>query len=111
MKPPREEALRETLEYPDGTTACEYIRRNEAVVSIQYTPKEHSLLPITVYTYDDLAAAEQAVTVRHILFSIVYCVEVGAALLLYRGKVIAMPAKEDIDFEIAENLIVELYSK
>ena len=27
------------------------------------------------------------------------------------GKVIAMPTKEDIDFEIAENLIVELYSK
>ena len=27
------------------------------------------------------------------------------------GKVIAMPAKEDIDFEISENLIVELYSK
>ena len=27
------------------------------------------------------------------------------------GKVIAMPARDDIDFEIAENLIVELYSK
>lgn len=27
------------------------------------------------------------------------------------GKVIAIPAKEDIDFEIAEHLIVELYSK
>ena len=27
------------------------------------------------------------------------------------GKVIAMPAKDDIDFEIAEHLIVELYSK
>ncbi len=27
------------------------------------------------------------------------------------GKVIAVPAKEDIDFEIAEHLIVELYSK
>ena len=27
------------------------------------------------------------------------------------GKVIALPAKDDIDFEIAENLIVELYSK
>ena len=27
------------------------------------------------------------------------------------GKVIAMPTKADIDFEIAENLIVELYSK
>ena len=28
-----------------------------------------------------------------------------------QGKVLALPAKEDIDFEIAENLIVELYSK
>ena len=27
------------------------------------------------------------------------------------GKVIARPARDDIDFEIAENLIVELYSK
>ena len=27
------------------------------------------------------------------------------------GKVIALPARYDIDFEIAENLIVELYSK
>ena len=27
------------------------------------------------------------------------------------GKVIALPVKEDIDFEIAENLIVELFSK
>ena len=27
------------------------------------------------------------------------------------GKVIAMPARDDIDFEIAEHLIVELYSK
>ena len=27
------------------------------------------------------------------------------------GKVIAMPTKDDIDFEIAEHLIVELYSK
>ena len=28
-----------------------------------------------------------------------------------QGKVIAMPARDDSDFEIAENLIVELYSK
>ena len=28
-----------------------------------------------------------------------------------QGKVIAMPARDDIDFEIAEHLIVELYSK
>lgn len=28
-----------------------------------------------------------------------------------QGKVLALPARDDIDFEIAENLIVELYSK
>lgn len=28
-----------------------------------------------------------------------------------QGKVIAMPARDDIDFEISEHLIVELYSK
>ena len=28
-----------------------------------------------------------------------------------QGKVVALPAREDIDFEIAEHLIVELYSK
>ena len=28
-----------------------------------------------------------------------------------QGKVVAIPTKEDIDFEIAEHLIVELYSK
>ena len=28
-----------------------------------------------------------------------------------QGTVIAMPARDDIDFEIEEHLIVELYSK
>ena len=42
---------------------------------------------------------------------------VAAPKWLYRdtnnlqGKVIALPARDDIDFEIAEHLIVELYSK
>lgn len=29
----------------------------------------------------------------------------------FEGKIVAMPAREDIDFEVSENLIVELYSK
>ena len=29
----------------------------------------------------------------------------------YTAKVVALPAREDVDFEIQENLIVELYSK
>ena len=29
----------------------------------------------------------------------------------FEGKITAMPAREDIDFEVSENLIVELYSR
>ena len=29
----------------------------------------------------------------------------------FEGKIVAMPVREDIDFEVSENLIVELYSK
>ncbi|MBS6546244.1 MAG: 30S ribosomal protein S4 [Clostridiaceae bacterium] len=29
----------------------------------------------------------------------------------FEGKIIAMPARDDIDYEVAEHLIVELYSK
>ena len=29
----------------------------------------------------------------------------------FEGKVIAMPQRDDIDYEVAEHLIVELYSK
>ena len=29
----------------------------------------------------------------------------------FEGKIIALPAREDIDFEVQENLIVELYSR
>ena len=29
----------------------------------------------------------------------------------FEGKIVAMPARDDIDYEVAEHLIVELYSK
>ena len=29
----------------------------------------------------------------------------------FEGKIIALPARDDIDYEVAEHLIVELYSK
>ena len=29
----------------------------------------------------------------------------------FEGKIVALPVREDIDFEVSENLIVELYSK
>ena len=29
----------------------------------------------------------------------------------FEGKIVAMPAREDIDYDVAEHLIVELYNK
>ena len=29
----------------------------------------------------------------------------------FEGKIVAMPVREDIDYEVSENLIVELYSR
>lgn len=81
-----EEALRRTLELPDGTVVCEYIDRNESVVSIRYTPTEDTLLPITVSTQQDLADARQTAAIRHVIFASVYCLEVAGTLLLYFTK-------------------------
>ena len=81
-----EEALRQTLELPDGTVVCEYIDRNESVISIRYTPQDDTLLPITVFTQRDLNEARQTAAIRHVIFAAVYCVEVAGALLLYFGK-------------------------
>ena len=81
-----EEALRQTLELPDGTVVCEYIDRNESVVSIRYTPTEDTLLPITVFTQQDLYEARQTAAIRHVIFAAIYCVEVAGVLLLYFTK-------------------------
>ncbi len=81
-----EEALRQTLELPDGTVVCEYVDRNESVVSIRYTPTEDTLLPITVFTQRDLADARQTAAIRHVIFAAVYCVEAAGVLLLYFTK-------------------------
>ena len=35
----------------------------------------------------------------------------GISFEVNEGKVIALPVRDDIDYEVAEHLIVELYSK
>ena len=81
-----EEALRSALEFPDGTVACEYLARNASVISIRYTPKEDTLLPITVCTLEDLKEAQRAAAIRHVIFTGVYCAELAGVLLLYCKK-------------------------
>lgn len=81
-----EPAQWETLEDSEGNVVCEYQRRNHSVVSIRYAQNGDTILPITVYTYDDLYNAQRTVAGRHKLFAAVYCAEALAALLLYLKK-------------------------
>ncbi len=84
-----EEANRRTLEDVNGNVVCEYRANNEFVCSIRYSPKEGTVLPITVCTYDDLRKAEAKSAVRHGVFTAVYIVEavaVSAVYILKRKK-------------------------
>ncbi|MBQ9931995.1 MAG: helix-turn-helix transcriptional regulator [Firmicutes bacterium] len=83
-----EEAHRQTLEDPDGNVLCEYIKRNQSVISIQYSfsKKDGDALPITVYTYEDRNEAKDKAAVRHVIFGFVYVIEVAAIIAVYFRK-------------------------
>ena len=81
-----EEALTRRLEDSNGNVVCEYIDRNESVVSLRYTPKDGTILPITVCTEDDLQEARQTAAVRHVIFGAAYCIEFLAVVLIYFKK-------------------------
>ena len=78
-----EEALTRRLEDSNGDVVCEYIDRNENVVSLRYTPKDGTILPITVCTEDDLRAAQQTAAARHVLFGAAYCLECLIVIVVY----------------------------
>ena len=81
-----EEALTRRLEDRNGNVVCEYIARNENVVSLRYTSKDGTILPITVCTEDDLQEARQTAAVRHVIFGSAYCIECLAVVLIYFKK-------------------------
>ena len=78
-----EEARHRTLEDKNGNVVVEYQDRNESVISMQYSPKDGTVLPITVSTQADLNAARQLASVRHVIFAGVYMIEVLAVILVY----------------------------
>lgn len=81
-----EEAFTHRLEDKNGNVVCEYVARNERVVSMQYTPKDGTILPITVFTEDNLQEARQVAAVRHVIFGVAYCIECLAVVLVYFKK-------------------------
>lgn len=60
-----EEALTSRLKDKNGNVVCEYIHRRNFVF-LRYTPKDGTVLPITVCTEDDLQEARQTAAVRHV---------------------------------------------
>ena len=80
-----EEALTSRLKDKNGNVVCEYISRR-SFVSLRYTPKDGTVLPITVCTEDDLREARQTAAVRHVIFAAAYCIEILAIVLVYFRK-------------------------
>lgn len=81
-----EEAMTRSIKDRSGNVVCTYVQRNHNVVSVQYTEKNGTVLPITVCTYDDLTEAEHRAAVRHVVFGCLYGVEVAAVLAFYFKK-------------------------
>lgn len=79
------EAYTVQLEDKNGVIVCEFVQRNRRV-HLRYTPKDGTILPITVFTDDDLQEAQQTVAVRHVLFSAAYAVECLAVALVYNRR-------------------------
>ena len=78
-----EEARHRTLEDKNGNVVCEYQDRNESVISMRYSPKDGTVLPITVSTQEDLNEARQLASVRHVIFAGIYMIEILAVLAVY----------------------------
>lgn len=81
-----EEAMTRRLEDKNGNVVCEYLDRNQSVISMQYSPKDGTILPITVFTDDALQAARQTAAIRHVIFGAAYCIESLAIVLVYFKK-------------------------
>lgn len=82
-----EELTPTTLEDEEGNVLASYRRRNYSVFRISYGGENY--LPITVYTYGDLAEAQQQTSRRNLCFLLVYGLEtaaVAAVYLLRRNK-------------------------
>lgn len=80
-----EKALTRRLEDKNGNVVCEYIDRNESVVSLRYTPKDGTILPITVCT-EDVAGSPANRCCPSCDFRSVYCIKCLAVVLIYFKK-------------------------
>jgi len=82
----QEQAIRRTLEDANGRVVCTYLDRNELVSHIRYTVQEDTVLPITVFTREEMQRVWSVVAVLERVFVAAYAVEVLAASMFYLKK-------------------------
>ena len=70
----------------NGKVVCTYILCNENVIEVEYTPGEGTVLPITVYTYNEQDMVKEKVSVLNVIFAAAYCIECFAVVLCYFKK-------------------------
>ncbi len=81
--PITEEAITETLKDSNGNVVCTYLRRNDAVVSVRYTARDGTVLPITVVTQAQFRAGYHLSQVITLAWCLLYPVEVAVAIGVY----------------------------
>ncbi|MBR2894458.1 MAG: hypothetical protein IKC03_02225 [Oscillospiraceae bacterium] len=81
-----EEALTRRIEDANGNVVCTYIDRNQAVSFIQYTGKDGSVLPITVYTTSEMRTARTWAGIISSAFCLLYPAELLAGFVVYFRK-------------------------
>lgn len=81
----KDEALKRTIQDGKGNTILKYTQRNGNVLSVSYSTssKDGSVLPITVYTYDDYREGQRIVSQRNAIFVCIYVLEIVASIVVY----------------------------
>ena len=82
----QEEYYRREIKDEDGKVLFTYQDRNGDVVRVNYSVKDGSALPITVYTRQDVRAAEEKVGYVNAAFIALYVLEAIVALAVYLKK-------------------------
>lgn len=82
----RDQALTHTIQDQDGNVVCTYIHRNESVRSLRYGHPGGAVLPITVFTQDDILVARQKIRQINCVVAVAAAAEVFAALFIYLKK-------------------------
>ncbi|MEG2008650.1 MAG: helix-turn-helix transcriptional regulator [Oscillospiraceae bacterium] len=82
----RDEALTRTIKDQDGKVVCTYIARNESVWNLRYSQADGNVLPITVFTQDDILAAQQRIREINSIVAVAAAAEIFAVLIIYWKK-------------------------